>query len=47
MEEEFDNWEEVPDEDLGPITEYLCTLDLERVLRHGIRGGSPKRRSRQ
>ena len=34
------------EEDLGPTTEYHGTLDLERVLQQGIRGGSPKRRSR-
>ena len=44
--EEEPEIEEEPEEDLGPITEYHGTLDLERVLRHGIRGGSPKRRSR-
>ena len=38
--------EEEPEENLGPITEYHGTLDLERVLIGGIRGSSPKRRSR-
>lgn len=46
FEEEPEIEEEEPEEDLGPITEYHGTLDLERVLRQGIRGGSPKRRSK-
>ena len=44
--EEEPEVEEEPEEDLGPTTEYHGTLDLERVLLEGIRGGSPKRRSR-
>ena len=35
-----------PEEDLGSVTEYHGTLDLEKVLTQGIRGSSPKRRSR-
>ena len=30
---------------LGPITEYHGTLDLKNVLKEGIRGNSPKKRS--
>ena len=44
--EEESEIEEEPEEDLGPITEYHGTLDLEKILRQGIRGGSPKRRSK-
>lgn len=44
--EEESEIEEEPEEDLGPITEYHGTLDLEKVLQQGIRGGSPKRRSK-
>jgi len=45
-EKEEEVIEEKPVESLGPVTEYHGTLDLERVLLEGIRGGSPKRRSR-
>lgn len=46
VREELEIEEEEPVENLGPITEYHGTLDLERVLIGGIQGSSPKRRSR-
>ena len=33
--------------DFGPVTEYHGTMDMQRVLDEGIRGGSPKRRSKR
>lgn len=39
-------WSSSEDPDKGPVDEYHGTMNLPEVLREGIRGGSPKTRSR-
>tara|TARA_R110002167_G_scaffold38929_1_gene120618 strand:+ start:629 stop:1252 length:624 start_codon:yes stop_codon:yes gene_type:complete len=33
-------------DEIGPVTEYHGTLDIERILEEGIRGSNPRKRSK-